>query len=169
MPISYKGWINKKNTVYIYYKTAKNLTKVTENIIKNKSNIIISIEPEPTCLIEKSQEFINYFNNWIKPLYKKYSINNKKNIKNIIGICYDICHFAVQFEKHEKILNNLEKENIIIGKLQISSALKINDDRTKKENKQIIKNLNVFKYSSFLHQINNINKNKIKIYKDIKY
>lgn len=169
MPISYKGWINKKNTVYIYYKTAKNLTKVTENIIKNKSNIIISIEPEPTCLIEKSQEFINYFNNWIKPLYKKYSINNKKNIKNIIGICYDICHFAVQFEKHEKILNNLEKENIIIGKLQISSALKINDDRTKKENKQIIKNLNVFKYSSFLHQINNINKNKTKIYKDIKY
>ena len=157
MPISYKYWIKKKKQTYIFYKSSKNLITLTKYLKK----IILSIEPEPCCLIETSSEFIKYINKWLEPLFKRN--NKKKNIKKYIGLCYDICHFSVKFEKHKKILKKIREENITIGKLQISSAIKI---KNKKINK---KKINFLIKSPFLHQTTYKYKNRIKTYKDIKY
>ncbi len=165
LPISYKKWIKKGKESYILYQSSINILKSIKNIIKTKNNIHIDIEPEPGCLIENSKECINLFKNWIKPISKTL-IPKNINIKNKLGICYDICHLSVNFEKHNKVIENFKKNNIKIGKIQISSSIKI-----KFNNKNKIKNINklkLIKESPFLHQTI-IKSNKKLIYKsDIK-
>lgn len=167
LPISYEAWI-KKEKKYNLKKSINNLFKILEIIIKikkyKKRNIHLDIEPEPFCSIEKCNDFIIFFNTWLIPLIKKnfklkYKIKEKKYIKYIrkhINICYDACHSAVMFENQKKNLDLIKKEKIKIGRIQISSAIKIKFIEKNKIN------LDFLKKSSFLHQsIIKLKNNKI--------
>lgn len=158
MPLSYKKWIILKQKPIIIYKSIKNIIKNIEKIIKKKY-ITISIEPEPYCLLECYLDVINFYNIWIKKIEKK--------IKKYIQICYDICHFSVIFDKHEIALKCLRKENIKIGKIQISSALKIIMPKKINNLKLLLTTLFKLKKSNFLHQCITKRKKEIKAYNDI--
>jgi len=178
-PLSYAPWIKKKNHDYILFKSSKNIAIIIKNLIcsTNKNIIHIDIEPEPDCIINDSTTFINFYNKWLIPIAVKYLNDNlnfsKKKaiiyIKKHIRLCYDICHFSVNFENHKKIIHSINKNNIKIGKVQISSAMEIKIPTQNTKKAYIINDLkNVIK-SPFLHQTTEkINKKLIK-YKDIKY
>ena len=57
-------------------------------------------------------------------------------LKAHIRLCYDVCHFAIGYEPHEKIIEEVLESGIKIGKLQISAALKgaMNKDISKRQN-----------------------------------
>lgn len=178
-PISYKYWMKNEHITYIYYKSAKNLSKLIYlliNIKKNiKKHIHIDLEPEPTCLIEHSKDLVKFFNKWLIPtackyLKKKLNITLKQaklTITNHIKMCYDICHIAIKFKNHKKEIDILKKNKIKIGKIQISSGLKL--QLYKKNNINIILNKLIFIIQSpFLHQTTEKQKNKITTYKDFK-
>jgi len=42
-----------------------------------------------------------------------------------IGVCYDVCHAAVEFEDPQASIGQLRANGILIAKLQLSSALKV--------------------------------------------
>lgn len=178
-PISYKPWIKQKNKTYILYKSIINLQQIIKILIDTKKKtgktIHIDIEPEPTCLIENSKETIQFFKNWLIPICKnnfKKKIFNKNKIENIIKkhirICYDTCHFSINFENNKTTLNLFEKEKIKIGRIQISSALKIIQSK-KKNLKNFKSEINKLNYSPFLHQTTKKYENKKIQFKDIKY
>ena len=64
--------------------------------------------------------------------------------------CYDVCHFAVSYEEPQVIVDQLKELGIRVGKIQISSAVKmtLNDQRTEK-----LDAIRSFDEPVYLHQV----------------
>ncbi len=99
----------------------QNLIDVLEHIdrLKQKSGkeIILSLEPEPGCVIETTEDVVRFFEQMSFP----------KGLRDGIGICYDCCHQAAEFENPIESLALLSMAKIKIGKVQVSSALRLNN------------------------------------------
>jgi sugar phosphate isomerase/epimerase len=75
--------------------------------------IQLSLEPEPGCLLETTSELVDFFASLSMPDF----------LRGHLGICYDCCHQALQFENPAQSLKLLEDNSISIGHVQVSSAL----------------------------------------------
>jgi hypothetical protein len=180
-PLSYKPWmVNSCNTTDVFEASAINLIKCVVQLyhIRQRTGkyIHLDIEPEPDCLLENSLETINFFKNYLLPygvdyLTKTLNVTTETAriiITNHITVCYDVCHFAVEFEEAETVLNTFQQEGIKIGKVQISAALKVitetEDTLPKPDSKgfshpekiidhaNILKQYQSFAESTYLHQ-----------------
>lgn len=78
----------------------------------------LGLEPEPLCLLENSAETISFF----EQLRKEHK--NDPRLDEFLGVNYDCCHFAVEYEDAQKSLNAFKKAGIKISKIHLSSALK---------------------------------------------
>jgi hypothetical protein len=138
-PLAYKYWSKKDQDLdHIYQKSTLNLAEIAaflHQIYQETGKTLhLDIEPEPDCLLETSDEVIDFFNNWLLPVGSRHIANQlqvdndaaQQIIRKHINVCYDICHFAVEYEQPETVINKLAKHNITIGKIQISAALKAN-------------------------------------------
>lgn len=173
-PISYNEWVY-KNKKYILVKSINNIFIILKLIIKikqfKKLDININIEPEPFCLLSSIKDFIIFYTDYLRPILTKKIKNNLKfkkktalfYINKHLNLCLDLCHASVVYDDQIKLLKILLKKKIKIGRVQVSSALKI-----KKFNKEIIKTLNFLNKSPFLHQSYMIIKEKIIKKKDFK-
>lgn len=93
----------------------------------------LDIEPEPDGMLEDSQEFIKWYTQELIPMGLRYfrerypfSLQQVRAIINrYICLCYDICHFALEYEHHQTCMEQLKEHHIKIGKFQVSSALKV--------------------------------------------
>ncbi|MEX0995039.1 MAG: metabolite traffic protein EboE [Balneolaceae bacterium] len=137
-PLSYKYWLDeqaeKQEVFRISSKNFAHLALEMANIQNDRGcELHLDIEPEPDCLIENSRETIDYFLNWLLPvgseyLLEEFGIPEEKAIDillNHIRLCYDTCHFAVEYEDPVQAIENLSEAGIRIGKTQISAALKV--------------------------------------------
>jgi hypothetical protein len=163
-PLSYKPWIkDSKQLDFIINSSCFHLMKCVEELVtihKTSGKIIhLDIEPEPNCLLENANETVFFFTDFLLPYGVNY-FNDKhgltkedaeKIILEHIRICYDVCHFAVEFQDPLNSLLRLTDAGIKIGKVQISSALKVftgeNVDR-----KKILEHYSKFAESTYLHQ-----------------
>jgi sugar phosphate isomerase/epimerase len=101
-----------------------NLMRVLEHLdrLRQKSGKIIqlALEPEPGCLLETTHEVVSFFDRMAFPA----------ELRQGIGICFDCCHQAVEFETPSHSLKLLADAGITIAKVQVSSALRVkNPDR----------------------------------------
>jgi hypothetical protein len=80
----------------------------------------LGLEPEPLGLFENTEETLAFF----RKLHLDNPLSN--SIQKRIGINYDACHFALEFEQAEPSLNALVKAGIRISKIHLSSALSFN-------------------------------------------
>lgn len=88
---------------------------------RSGKSVILSLEPEPGCFLETIDDVVRFFDRMAFP----------DSVRGAIGICLDCCHQAVQFEEAEECLGRLAGAGIPVGKVQISSALRMTDpDRT---------------------------------------
>ena len=165
-PLSYKFWHKgEKQIKNVFKKSSENIRKVANELkkIKHKTGKILhlDIEPEPDGLIENSDETIQFF--------KKYLCAEQDEIiREHIRICYDVCHFAVEYEKPEEALKKFSEAGIKIGKVQISSALKIILLDSSEQRKKVTAQLKPFAESTYLHQtVEWDSKNKLHHYPDL--
>ena len=165
-PLSYKYWEaaeNDKNEVL--QRATLHMAKVAEklyNIQQDKGRVLhLDIEPEPDGLIENTREVIDWYKEWLIPQGTKY-LKEQLNIsgaeaeaclKNHIRLCYDVCHFAIVYEKPREVFSLLEAEGIRIGKIQISAALKANLSESTEQRKSVRDALAPFVESTYLHQV----------------
>jgi len=122
--------------------------------------IHLDLEPEPDGWLESSKDVVEFFTG---PLLKVADILSnteaednafwQEKIRRHIRICYDVCHAAVMFEDPENFVQALEKERILIGKMQISSALKFHVAKSKNPLKLQEEKLLSLTNSPYLHQI----------------
>ncbi len=75
--------------------------------------IRLSLEPEPGCLIETTQEVVDIF----------ARLDPSPREARHLAVCYDCCHQALQFEEPEASLALLARNGIAMGHIQVSSAL----------------------------------------------
>lgn len=106
--------------------TVEELRRLAENSGKR---IRVAVEPEPGCAIETVAGLIE----GIAGLDEE-----------MVGICLDACHSAVQFESPTEALEQLEAAGVPIVKMQASAALRVEPAR--------IEELADFVEPRFLHQ-----------------
>jgi hypothetical protein len=79
----------------------------------------LGLEPEPLCLLESTFETIHFFDH----LRAEHPRDERLAIH--LGVNYDTCHFAVEFEEPQNAIVCLVNHGIKISKLHLSSALKV--------------------------------------------
>ena len=84
--------------------------------------IRLAIEPEPFCLLETTAETIAFFNRlW----QAAATAGCEPEARNHLGVCYDVCHQAVEFEDAAAAVGQLDAAGIRINKVQISCAVEL--------------------------------------------
>lgn len=80
----------------------------------------LALEPEPDCLLEATQQTIDFFERlWSHPLWVP-------SYRPYIGLCFDACHFAVGYEDPLNALRSLVAAHIPVARIQVSAALEFN-------------------------------------------
>ncbi len=101
--------------------------------------LCLALEPEPDCLLDGSQSAIDFFEAlWRHP-------NWNPAYRDLIGICFDTCHFAVGYEDPLCALRSLVSANIPIARIQISAALEFTSFATAEDLMPFVDNV-------YLHQ-----------------
>jgi len=94
--------------------------------------VTLALEPEPYCFLETTDETVDYFTNHLytgaaaEKLAKLAKIPISEAhiaLRKHVGIVFDICHQAVEFEDISAMLQKLVDAGIPIFKLQEAAAL----------------------------------------------
>jgi sugar phosphate isomerase/epimerase len=84
----------------------------------------LAIEPEPLCCIETTEEAIAFFLR-LWQTAEKAGGGALDLVRRHLGVCYDVCHQAVEFEDVTTSINALDEAGIRINKVHISCALQL--------------------------------------------
>jgi len=91
--------------------------------------IILALEPEPDCLIETTAETLAFFAELatagaaeLARLAGWTPDQARARIRAHLGVCFDTCHIALQFEDPSDSLARLHAAGIAVSKIQLSAA-----------------------------------------------
>lgn len=99
---------------------ARDLADLKERTGKH---IAIALEPEPGCVLERTPQVTAFWNDVLRPVARSDERGDTLvAVEEHIGLCYDTCHQAVQFEDAAESLDALAAAEIRIHKMQLSSA-----------------------------------------------
>ena len=101
----------------------------------------LGMEPEPLGMFETTPETISFFEMLLR------RSDNEEVTRKRIGVNYDCCHLAVEFEDAHEGLNSLKNHGIRLSKLHLSSAL------SAKPTHQNLEKLKDFIEPVYLHQV----------------
>ena len=84
--------------------------------------IRLAVEPEPFCVLETTAEAILFF----KRLWRRAGASGAEDaVRRHVGLCYDVCHQAVEFEEIAASVRDLDAAGVRINKVHLSCALQI--------------------------------------------
>jgi len=123
----------------------KNLRLCREHIEKvaeaSGHDLHLGLEPEPLGLFETSGETLKFFG-----LYLDQNPQDRDFFR-YIGLNYDTCHLAIEFEEASRALERITGAGIRLSKLHFSSALKL------KPLPELIEKLRGFDEPVYFHQV----------------
>ena len=165
-PLSYRFWFSAQNELdRAITKSTTHLVQVVAKLIEIKQKtgktLHLDIEPEPDGILENTAEMLAFFKDWLLPMGTRDLMDTlqmskedaEKAIKEHIRLCYDVCHFALVYEKPKDVFQAMDAAGIKIGKIQISAALKLNLPKGVEERNAIRNTLLPFVESTYLHQV----------------
>ncbi|WP_276496460.1 metabolite traffic protein EboE [Pontibacter litorisediminis] len=166
-PLSYKPWHenNAEQLNTVYSSATASLVDLVAQLRQIKEStgktIHIDIEPEPDGLLENSEEVIRYYQDWLLPKGVERLVQcsglteqqAKEAVLTHIQLCYDVCHFALAYEKPEEAFAKLTSAGIKIGKIQLSAALKVKLPADSAGKAALAGKLAPFAESTYLHQV----------------
>jgi hypothetical protein len=134
-PLGFKPRVTGPDVVESY---TTNVLRVAKHLVeleqKTGVTVTLGLEPEPYCYLETTDETVNYFTN---ELYAGKSVEKFAKMSSMpiseamvalrkhVGIVYDICHLAVEYEDITESLQKLVDAGVPIVKLQEAAALHI--------------------------------------------
>lgn len=179
-PLSYRYWHVEKQLPEIFEESTLQLLRVVDQLIQIKQatgkSIHIALEPEPDGLIGDGKEFINWYTDYLIPigvpyLSRLYGCDKdavERYIRQHIQLCYDVCHFAVNFEEHALMISRLKELGIKVGRIQISSALKATFPSAPEDRQATVNAFARFDESVYLHQVVSLQQSgQYKRYRDL--
>jgi sugar phosphate isomerase/epimerase len=108
--------------------------------------IRLAIEPEPFCVVETTPEAID----WFRKLWREAERRATADVvRTHLGLCYDVCHQAVEFEDVAESIASLDREGVRINKVHASCALQLDDPRNNAEGRAALKR---YVEPRYLHQ-----------------
>lgn len=100
--------------------------------------ILLALEPEPDGAFERVSDLAV----WLQQSFTAEQLTN-------IGVCWDLCHSAVVGEDTATVLRALAATEVRVGKVQISSALKLQQKLTP----ALSQRLQQLTQDAYLHQV----------------
>ncbi len=119
--------------------------------------VALALEPEPFCFLETIDEAIAFFERHLfagsaaARLAERTGLARQEAAAALprhLGLCYDVCHAAVEYEDPDASFAALEAAGVPVHKLQLSAALRI--DRVDAESRRA---LAAFAEPTYLHQV----------------
>ncbi len=135
-PLSYKAWWADAGPE-AWETMTRNVVRVADALVRIRREhgtlIHLDIEPEPDCVLENTEESVVFFEQWLFSvgalmLAASLGINPdeaRRHLQDHIRLCFDCCHFAVEYEDPAAALERLRAAGIQIGRVQLSSALHV--------------------------------------------
>lgn len=160
VPLSYKLWPNPeakiRQMVITLADTVAELHRIHEDSGKE---IHLGLEPEPDCTLETTDEVIRFFEGPLNMqggdrLIAQLGCSRTEAeslLRRHLGVCFDTCHLALQFEPLAASLNRLHRHGIRLSKVQLSSALETRPSETAR------RQLADFSDPVYLHQVKTLN------------
>ena len=143
----------------------RNVVRIAEALVRIRREhgpvIHLDIEPEPDCVLENTDETIAFFEQWLFPvgtpiLATAFGISTdeaRRYLQDHIRLCFDCCHFAVEYEDPSAALDRLQAAGIGIGRVQLSSALHVHFPPDKAQAAAVAGRLRPFADTTYLHQV----------------
>jgi len=132
-PLGFKPRVTGSDVIASY---TDNVLRVVAHLIaleaKTGRTVQLALEPEPFCFLETTDETIAYFKNH---LYSGAAVEKLAKLAHVpiaeanaalrrhLGIVYDICHQAVEYEDIGASLQKLVDAGVPVFKLQEAAAL----------------------------------------------
>ncbi len=144
LPGSFKAFDADESTMFSnLYQCAGFLELMSQSSGKD---LHLGLEPEPLGYFENTEETLSFFQRfyaWAESIGFDTEIITQR-----IGINYDTCHFALEFENCRESLDAFRSAGIRISKIHLSSALAF--DPTAPDTLQAIQ---AFEEPTYLHQV----------------
>ncbi|MFG0265666.1 MAG: metabolite traffic protein EboE [Rhodopirellula sp. JB055] len=124
-----------------------NLRRMAEDLRRLEDRtgkrIVLAIEPEPGCILDTAAKVIEWFEKQLPDAtHRRY-----------IGVCHDVCHSAVMGESQHDVLAAYAKAGIVVGKVQVSSAIVVDWSRIADTDREAtLTQLRSFAEDRYLHQ-----------------
>ncbi|PJZ84212.1 metabolite traffic protein EboE [Leptospira harrisiae] len=140
----------------------KQIADVTLDLIQIKiesgQTLHLDLEPEPDGILGNVKLWVHWFLEDFLPvvipmIQAKWDVSleiAEQMAKNHIRICLDACHAAVSFQDSQMIVKILSKHSILVGRIQISSALKV---KFSSETDRLLELVSSFDEPTYLHQV----------------
>lgn len=165
-PLTYKHWfdtgVELDEAKLIATKKILLVAEELSNIYEQTGILLhLDIEPEPDGVLETGREFIDWYEQVLLPhgithfAEKRDLLAHEAEalIKRHITLCYDVCHFAIGYEPHQAVIDELEAKGILTGKIQISAALKATFTGDADNKQAILDEFAKFDEPTYLHQV----------------
>jgi sugar phosphate isomerase/epimerase len=120
------------------FRCVEHIERVSE---RTGHRLHLGLEPEPLGLLETTDETLGFFDR----LRSEHP--NDSRLAEFLGVNYDTCHLAVEFENPTESLAQLRRHGIKISKLHLSSALKL------RPTPETLGALAAFADDTYLHQV----------------
>jgi sugar phosphate isomerase/epimerase len=149
---------------------AGDVTRMAEQLLRHAATLhgirertgkllSLAIEPEPACYMETIAETVRFFQGH---LFAAGAVGtfarltglgrgeSEAALRRHLGVCFDACHMAVEFEEAAAGLAALRAAGIRVGKIQISAGLSVALDPG---DRALMDALQPFAEGVYLHQV----------------
>lgn len=149
LPLAHAGEVNGSTDAFMARAVAQlgRLVEILDEVAEQTGTAVrVCIEPEPGCLLERTEDAIAF---WQTHLLGSATAAQRERIGRHLGLCFDTCHQAVVFEDARHSLEALTAAGVPIGKMQLSSALVIEQPGSSEGRAALAR----FDEPRFLHQV----------------
>ncbi len=167
LPLSYKPWWrdDQEARERVLKQSCFHLALLTAELIQihRATGILlhVDLEPEPDGLLENAAEVIEFFQAWLLPVAGAYLAEHlgmsresaTAQLLHHVRICYDTCHFAVEYEEPASVFARFSEAGVQIGKIQLSAAIQVRVPAEAEKRRLVSERLRPFAESTYLHQV----------------
>lgn len=82
----------------------------------------LAVEPEPLCVLETTAETVEFFRR-LRQVADARGLGD--TVREHVGVCFDICHQAVEFEDVAASVRALDAAGVRINKVHVSCAIRL--------------------------------------------
>ena len=162
VPGSYAPWIQTRGQ---QLEMARNLGAVAVEFSKIEDQtgrlLHLGLEPEPDCFLETTAQTVEFFEGSLEQgavehIRSSLGVSAAKALELLrrhIGVCFDTCHVALQYENLTEALLTYERAGIRISKIQLSAALRT------PATPEGVEALKAFREPTYLHQVKGLHHN----------
>jgi len=148
VPLGFKGFDHAEDFHSQCIRQLLELADYLDQLHDETGQVIrLAIEPEPCCVLETTPEALSFFDQLFAMAAQQQKLDMAQRH---LGLCYDVCHQAVEFEAIDESVQQINQAGIRINKMHLTCAVQLRDPGNRESAR---KQLATFVEPRYLHQV----------------